>query len=132
MAYDINVTRKIPIAVDIDRLIKHYLAPLGESPYELYAVQEEEAFQWLVQATETYDIHIISYRSKTWTGRREMRAWLKNAMRESLGTSWYETYRSLKWPKGLPQVDLIITDRHVVHVDHLPSMLEIKKLVGKA
>lgn len=93
--------RKQTIAVDFDGVIHSYtsgwkgMSVIPDEPVE-------GALDWLVRASERYDIAISSARSRSWRGRRAMRRWL----REKLRWHFYSEPTESMWGRFMTDVDL--------------------------
>lgn len=133
MTYNQNETRKKVIAVSFDRIIAtvnpyNQISVLGESLDTVWDLSPRaESIQWLKQLVDTYDVHIVSYRSCTLTERMAMKSWLKYYLRNELGTAWYKTYRSIKFPWRLPKYDLLVDDLTMKIGDSFPHMIKLSQ-----
>ncbi|NNM31965.1 MAG: hypothetical protein HKO53_02815 [Gemmatimonadetes bacterium] len=68
--------RKWTVAVDFDGVLHSYTTPWLNA-HTIPDPPVPGAIEWLHSTVQTFNVAIYSTRSKTWRGRRAMKAWLK-------------------------------------------------------
>lgn len=72
------------VAIEFDEVIHsgtYYHYSGGDRVYaparDIYGTPVPNIIEWLHDLLQTHDVHIVSYRLKTWRGRRAVKQWFK-------------------------------------------------------
>lgn len=145
--------RKPILCLDFDGVINSYTSGWRGAAH-IPDAPVDGALEFIVRALDVFEVHIFSSRSHQWGGKRAMKRWLREHLKNAAATyettpEWLlqrihafadpwpdevdwamkEIVREIKWPWFKPPAMVTIDDRAITFDGTFPALDSIRRFV---